>query len=160
MSEKYFQQLQGLLRDGFQNRDVDSLSTREQSKLFRQLGHTLFVDPNGHFDIRAGDIYEAETARGQKNLIVAFRIVEGWMLYGHGDKVKKTPLGDFIRAIESGDLELKYVDEIDVERLEMCQIMLDGIANRRTFEETLQLQEAEAFQWIQRNGGVLNGVSR
>jgi len=121
------------------------MTTREQALKFRESGKILAKQEDGQYEIRAGDIYEGKTVRGHTNLIIALRIIDDFMCYGHGDTVKKTPLEHFLRAIESGDLVLKYLDEIDVERIAMCQIALDAIANRVTFEKAvdMQLEEAE-----------------
>ena len=120
------------------------MTTREEAKAFREVGRILYMDPEGQFDIRAGDVFEGETIKGTKNLVVALRIIDGWMLYSHSDKVRKVRIEEFVRSIESGDLELKYVDEIDTERLHMAQIGLDALANRRTWEEALQVQADQA----------------
>lgn len=132
--------------------ELNPLSTIQQ---FRNQGQVLYVDPKGEFEIHSGDVYEAKTIKGHTNLIIALRIYEGWMLYAHGDKVKKTPANQFIRAIENGDIEIRWPDEIDTERLSMAVIMLDAIANRRTFEESLHIKAEEADDYRNKfeNGG-------
>jgi hypothetical protein len=113
----------------------------EALKRFRAMGRILYEDPAGDFEIIAGDIFEGATTRGNTNLIVALRVIDGYMLYSHGDKVKKVPLSQFIRAVESGDIEYRNPKEIDVERLSMAIIALDAMANRRSFEEAVHVME-------------------
>lgn len=121
------------------------------------MGGVLYKDPAGEFEIHAGDIYEAKTTRGHTNLIVAMRCYEGWMFYAHGDKVKKVPLHEFVRALEAGDLQLRWPDEIDTERLSMCVIMLDAVANRRKFEESLHIKAEEAEEYAAKMGsGIIH----
>lgn len=123
---------------------------------FRNQGQVLYKDPNGEFEIHAGDIYEAKTIKGHTNLIVALRNVNGFMIYAHGDKCKKTPYKEFIRAVESGDLQLRWPDEIDKERLSMAVIMLDAIANRRTFEESIEIMAENADEYMAKmHGGII-----
>jgi hypothetical protein len=124
---------------------------------FREQGHILYEDPKGEFSVRSGDIFEAKTIKGHTNLIVALRHYQGWLLYAHGDKVRKVPMKQFVNAIESGEIEIRWPDEIDTERLSMAVIMLDAIANRRTFEESLHIkaEEAEDYRRQFENGGSI-----
>ena len=115
---------------------------------FREIGKVIYECEK--FDIRAGDIFEGKTHKGHTNLIVALRVWDGYMYYLHGDKAKKVPLKFFIRAIENSDIELRYADEIDTERLSMAAIMLDAMANRRTFEESLHIQSEQAEEFGRR----------
>lgn len=113
----------------------------------KRKGGTLYRDPKGEFQIDAGDIYEAKTTMGHTNLLVALRLYDNYILYAHGDKCKKVYLNEFVRAIEAGDLVLRWPDEIDKERLSLAIIMLEAISNRRSFEETLHLKENEADEY-------------
>lgn len=124
---------------------------------FRAMGKVLYVDPKGEFEIHAGDIYEARTTLGHTNLIVALREYNGWMYYAHGDKCRKVLARDFIRSVEDGSLELRWPDEIDKERLSMSVIMLDAIANRRTFEESMDIMADQADEYMEKvhNGGII-----
>lgn len=126
------------------------MTTREEAIAFRERAKLLASSEAG-YEIYAGDIYEAKTIMGNTNYVIAFRIMDDHMFYGQGDKVKKVPLEHFLRAIESGDLQLKYIDEVDVERIAMCQICLDAIANRRTFEQAVDMQLDQAERIF--NGG-------
>lgn len=117
---------------------------------FRNMGGVLYKDPNGEFEIHAGDIFEAKTILGHTNLIVAMRLIEGWIIYAHGDKCKKVLLQEFVRGIEGGDLELRWPDDVDKERLSMAVIMLDAIANRRTFEQSIDLMSDNADEYYAR----------
>lgn len=114
---------------------------------FRNMGQVLYRDPKGEFEIHAGDLYEGKTTLGHTNIIVALRNYDGWLVYAHGDKCKKVRIQEFIRAIEDGSLELRWPDEIDKERLSMSVIMLDAIANRRSFEQSMELMADEADEY-------------
>jgi hypothetical protein len=122
----------------------------EALEQFRNQGQVLYRDPAGEFEIHSGDVFEAKTVKGHTNLIIALRIYEGWLLYAHGDKVRKVPARQFINAIESGEIEIRWPDEIDTERLSLAVIMLDAIANRRTFEESLHVKAEEADDYRQK----------
>lgn len=124
---------------------------------FRAMGKVLYQDPKGEFEIHSGDIYEAKTTLGHTNLIVALRLYDGYLIYAHGDKCKKVKLQEFVRAIEGGELDLRWPDEIDKERLSMSVIMLDAIANRRSFEQSMELMadEAEEYYAKREEGGSI-----
>jgi hypothetical protein len=134
------------------------LTTEEeaaQAKIvkFREMGKLLFKSKNKEFSVYAGDIFEAKTVKGNKNLLVAIRVYpdeqgELWMFYLHGGNAKKVKLKEFVQACEAGDLELKKPIEIDVERLALCDIMFDGFCNRRTFEEAIDVTEEEMTSQI------------
>lgn len=119
---------------------------------FRYMGKLLYDDPKGEYQIRAGDVYEAKTVKGHTNLLVALRLAEGWMYYAHGDKVKKVPFVQFKSALESGDIQFKFPDEIDTERLSLSVIALDALANRRSFEESLKVMSDEAEEYRAKMG--------
>ena len=119
---------------------------------FRGMGKLIYKDPEGNFEIRAGDLYEAKTVKGHTNLLVALRCIEGWVYYAHGDKVRKVQIEQFARAIEIGDLLLKWPDEIDTERLSMSVIALDAMANRRSFEQSLAIKSEEAEEYRRQMG--------
>jgi hypothetical protein len=104
---------------------------------FDHLGRILYQDFKNGLVVRAGNIFEARTVKGHTNLIVAMRVLNGHMYYLHGDKARKVRVEEFARAIEYGDLIPRAATEIDTERLSMCAIGLDAIANRRTAEETI-----------------------
>ena len=110
------------------------------------MGRVLYEDPRGDFEIIAGDIFEAKTTKGNTNLIVALRVIDGFMLYAHGDKVKKTPFSDFLNAVESGEILWRNPKEIDVERLSMAAIALDAMANRRSFEQSVHVMEEQFIE--------------
>lgn len=105
---------------------------------FDQMGKVLWHDEKQSLTIYAGNIFEAKTVKGNTNLIVAMRVIQGQMYYMHGDKAKKVPVDTFVRAVLGGDLIPRNVKEVDAERLSMCAIGLDSIANRRTAEETIK----------------------
>lgn len=106
---------------------------------FIEMGNVLYVDIKAGLTIREGQLFEAKTVKGGKNLIVAMRNVDGWMIYTHGDKVRKVQMETFVRAVYNGDLEPKHPKEIDTERLSMVQIGIDAFSNRRTAEEHIQI---------------------
>lgn len=109
----------------------------EQGIRFDSMGKVLFHDQKAGLTIYAGNIFEGKTVKGGTNLIVAMRVYQGNMYYMHGDKAKKVPLNVFARAVMAGELIPRNIKEVDVERLQMCSIALDSIANRRTAEETI-----------------------
>jgi hypothetical protein len=119
---------------------------------FRGMGKLIYRDPQGNFEIRAGDLYEAKTVTGHTNLLVTLRCFDGWVYYAHGDKMRKVVLIEFARAIESGELLLRWPDEIDTERLSMSVIALDAMANRRSFEQSLQIKADEAEEYRREMG--------
>lgn len=110
----------------------------ENGLRFDQMGKVLWHDPKEGLTIYAGNIFEGKTVKGNTNLIVAMRVFDGHMYYMHGDKAKKIPLQNFVRAVMGGDLIPRDIKEVDAERLSMCAIGLDSIANRRTAEETIK----------------------
>lgn len=113
---------------------------------FIEMGNELIVDGDAGFTVREGQIFEAQTVKGGKNLIVAMRVHEGFMIYTHGDKVKKVRVEEFHRAVLYGDLEPKKPNEIDAGRMSMAMIGIDAIANRRTGEETIMCTEEGAMR--------------
>ena len=123
---------------------------------FNEMGRELIVDHEAKFTVREGQIFEAPTVKGGKNLIVAMRVVEDangkWMVYTHGDKAKKVPVDVFHRAVLNGDIEPKKPTEVDAGRMSMAMIGIDAIANRRTGEEQLMMMEEEAFIRQQQGG--------
>ena len=128
--------------------DLMSGKVREiDPQTFNDMGNVIYEDKSQGLTIREGQLFEAETVKGGKNLIVAMRrAVDGGILYAHGDKVRKVPIDQFVRAVLWGDLEPKLAQQIDPGRLSMASIGLDAIANRRTAEETLMFygEDAEA----------------
>lgn len=117
---------------------------------FEEMGLYLGGSEKEGMVVRAGQIYEAKTVKGGKNLIVALRVLDGWMYYGHGDKLRKVKCEQFLDAIRHGDLEPKKVKEVDVGRLSMAIIGLDAMANRRTGEEQIQYMGEGAEDRFQR----------
>lgn len=117
---------------------------------FEEMGLYLGGSEKEGIIVRAGQIYEAKTVKGGKNLIVAMRVMDGWMFYAHGDKIRKVKADQFLNAIRHGDLEPKNVKEVDVGRLSMAIIGLDAIANRRTGEEQIQYMGDGAEDRFQR----------
>lgn len=105
---------------------------------FDQMGRVIVYDAEQGIVIRAGNIFEAKTVKGNTNLIVAMRVINGWMYYMHGDKGKKIEAHKFVRAVAHGDFQPRTAKEVDTNRLSMCAIGLDSIANRRTAEETIK----------------------
>lgn len=112
---------------------------------FLEMGEVLFHDPKAGLTIRQGQIFECPTVKGGKNLIVTMRNVNGWMIYIHGDKARKTSMEVFVRAVMNGDIEPKMPNEVDAGRMSMAMIGIDAIANRRTGEETINAYEEAAF---------------
>jgi len=115
---------------------VDEYGNSTRPK-FDQMGKLIFFDAENGVSIFAGNIFEGKTVKGSTNLIVAMRVLNGHMYYMHGDTGKKVPIGQFISAVLHGDLIPRAATEVDTERLSMCAIGLDSIANRRTAEETI-----------------------
>lgn len=107
------------------------------AKSFDSMGRILIHDEETGLTVYAGNVFEAKTVKGGKNLIVAMRVMNGYMIYMHGDRAKKVPVREFLDRIMSGDLEPKSIKEIDPERLSFAAIGLDSLANRRTAEQTI-----------------------
>lgn len=101
---------------------------------FLDMGDILYSSPSQGLTIRAGQIFQGKTVKGGTNLIVAMRTMPGFMVYAHGDKVKKVDMETFINSVLHGDLEPKLINEVDPGRLSMSVIGLDAIANRRCGE--------------------------
>lgn len=120
---------------------------------FIELGKVLVYDPDSKVTIREGQIFEAPTVKGGKNLIVAMRVRDGYMVYIHGDRAKKVQADIFLRAVINGDIEPKLPLEVDAGRMSMAMIGIDAIANRRTAEETIDSVELEAFERHKREQG-------
>lgn len=142
--------------------------TEEDAKMsplmrFRQTKRKIYQAPDKSFDIHAGDIFEAQTVKGHTNLIVALRnFIDPtnnslWILYLHGGNAKKTPMLGFVRAVESGDLQLRSPFEIDTERLALSDIYFEAFCNSRRFEEQIDLNEEEMAAYI--SGVPLNQVA-
>lgn len=108
------------------------------ARRFDEMGKVLFEDPSCGLVIRAGNIFEARTVKGHTNLIMAMRVLEGWLYYVHADKVRKVRMEEFVSSVMHGDLQPRSYNEVDVGRLSMAGIALDSVANRRTGEETIQ----------------------
>lgn len=123
---------------------------------FVEMGQVLFHDEKAGLTIREGQIFEGRTVKGGKNLIVTMRAVDGFMVYCHGDKVKKVSLYQFINAVYAGDLEPKHPKEIDTERMSMATIGIDAIANRRTAEEHIDYL-GEAAEARMKGGAAADG---
>lgn len=121
---------------------------------FIDMGNVLYHDPSAELMIRAGQIFEAKTVKGGKNLIVAMRVVDGWMVYLHGDKAKKVSMFQFVNAVMGGELEPKMPTQVDVGRMSMAAIGIDAVANRRTAEERIDEIEEQAIARLQRGGAI------
>jgi hypothetical protein len=121
---------------------------------FRKKKRIIYRDPEGHFDIHAGDIFEAKTTKGHSNLIVVMRnFVEPkdnsiWMLYLHGGNAKKVLMIDFALAVKHGELDLRDPFKIDTERLAMSDIMFEAFANSRAMEEQINLNEEQMSDYL------------
>lgn len=112
---------------------------------FRSGSKIIYENKADGIEMWAGDLFEAKTVKGHKNLIFVLRIINGYIFYSHGEKVKKVPLEQFLNAVRHGDLEPKDPKEIDPERLAHAQIGLDAIANRRTAQQQIDYVEAQAM---------------
>ena len=120
---------------------------------FNEMGRELIVDSDAGFTVREGQVFECETVKGDKNLIVAMRLIGEWLYYTQGDKCKKVLVADFHRAVLNGDIEPKKPTEIDAGRMSMAMIGFDAIANRRTGEETIMHYEGVAEERFLRGEG-------
>ena len=119
--------------------EQEIVKVRNNADSFVTMGKILLESPGDNLCIREGQLLQGKTVTGGTNLIVCMRVVDGHMIYAHGDKVKKIDIDTFIRAVLHGDLEPKMPKEIDTERLSMATIGMDAIANRRTVEEHIDL---------------------
>lgn len=126
---------------------------RGDKSKFLEMGNLIFVDEKAGLEIREGQIFQAATVKGGKNLIVTMRCLDGFIYYVHGDKVKKVSMYSFVNAVMSGDLEPKHPKDIDTERMSMATIGLDAIANRRTAEEHIEYIGEAAEARLKGGGG-------
>jgi len=131
------------------------LSDKEMLEVFRSQGPLLYADPNGHFDIRSGDVFRAQTVKGGYNYIVALRVWNGNMLYGHGDKVKQVPLHEFVRPVEYGDVQFIPMNELDKEKMSLAIIGLDAIANRRSAAQSIDVMADSAREFIEKSNSAV-----
>jgi hypothetical protein len=116
----------------------------EQLQSFETMAGSIVEDHSQGIQVYAGQLFQAKTVKGGTNLIIAMRVMNGFMIYAHGDKIKKVPVETFVNAIRHGDLEPKKIRDIDPGRLDMAMIGLDAIANRRTGEESLSFYGDQA----------------
>jgi len=115
---------------------MDKMSL-EQLQNFENMAGSIVEDHSQGIQVYAGQLFQGKTVKGGTNIIIAMRVMNNYMYYAHGDKLKKVPVETFVNAIRHGDLEPKKVAEVDVGRLDMAMIGLDAIANRRTGEESI-----------------------
>ena len=105
---------------------------------FDNMGRVLYLDEKQGVCIRAGQIFECPTTKGETRYILTLGVKDGFLYYSLADKGKKTPMEHFVRAVLSGDIWHVPRAKADIERMSMSAIGLDAIANRRTAEETIQ----------------------
>ncbi|MGL4398230.1 MAG: hypothetical protein ACRCXD_00045 [Luteolibacter sp.] len=115
---------------------------------FDRQGRVLFSDKD--IAIHAGNIFRAQTVKGEWNHIVAMRNYEGFIYYMHGDKVKKSSVYEFVSRVKQGELIPVDVKEMDVDRLATTAILLDSVANRRTSMQQIDMMEDMAVERARR----------
>ena len=108
--------------------DIKDLKTIEQLQTFENMAGSIVEDHSQGIQVYAGQLFQAKTVKGGTNVIIAMRVMNNFMYYAHGDKLKKVPVETFVNAIRHGDLEPKKVSEVDVGRLDMAMIGLDAIS--------------------------------
>lgn len=86
-----------------------------------------------------GDIFEAETRKGNKNYIVFFFVKDGWAYYCHGDKAKKVQESHFQKLIDYGDLVPVPPERRDPEKLSLSVLGLQAMSNGVTFNDYLKV---------------------
>ena len=139
--------------------DVDhKITDQEMVEIFRSQGPLLYADPQGDFDIRSGDVFRAQTVKGGYNYVIALRVFNGRMYYGHGDKVRYVPLYDFVNTVDHGDLEYVKMDELDRDKLSLSVIGLDAIANRRSAAESIDIMADSAEEFRQQSDKKILGI--
>lgn len=114
----------------------------ENAESFDDLGPVLIVTPGGCL-IRGGHVWKAPTSKGGYNYLITMRIFNGWMYYAHGDRIKKIQAERFCQCVDEGEFDHVKYTEMDQERLSMAMIGFDAIANRRTYEQSMEVSEQE-----------------
>jgi len=117
---------------------MNQVSRYAHAPSFEKMGPVILIDLKEGIKVHAGEIYEGKTVKGHTNLIVTMRSTDGFILYCHGDKIRKVKNETFMMAVLHGDLQPRKAKEIDTQRLAMATIGLDAVANRRTAEEQIE----------------------
>lgn len=86
-----------------------------------------------------GDYFEAKTVKGGMNIIVFFFEKDGMVYYCHGDKGKKVPKGQFLSALDHGDIRPIPREKVDPERVALSVLGLQAMANGLAFNDYINV---------------------
>lgn len=91
-----------------------------------------------------GSVFEAETVKGGKNYVLFMRTHQDpggreWVIYAHGDKMKKVYAEHFKKMIGYGDLVFVPREKVDPERIALCVLGLNAQANGLAFNDYLKV---------------------
>lgn len=118
------------------------------SSHFDRQGRVLFADKE--IAIHAGNVFKAQTVRGDWNHIIAMRNYDGFIYYMHGDTIKKSSLFEFVQRVKQGELVPVSIKELDPDVLATTAILLDSVANRRTKMHQIDYMEDMAIDRARR----------
>lgn len=85
-----------------------------------------------------GEIFEAETVKGNKNYVVFMFAKKEWVYYCHGDKAKKVKREQFLKLIDYGDLIPVPRHMADPERLSLSVLGLKAMSQGLAFNDYMQ----------------------
>jgi hypothetical protein len=92
-----------------------------------------------------GTVFEAETVKGGKNYVLFMRTHKDpkdqreWVIYAHGDKMKKVYKEHFVKMICYGDLSFVPREKVDPERIALCVLGLNANANGLAFNDYMKV---------------------
>lgn len=91
-----------------------------------------------------GSVFEAKTVKGHTNYVIFMRThtdkfgIE-WAVYNHADKAKKVHLSHFKKMITYGDLVFVPREKVDPERIALCVLGLNAMANGLAFNDYMKV---------------------
>lgn len=91
----------------------------------------------GYFQF--GDVFEAETVKGNKNYIIFAFIKGGMVYYFHGDRALKVSEQKFQSLIDYGDLIPVPKWNQDPEKMSLSVLGLKAMSNGMPFEDYLKV---------------------
>lgn len=111
------------------------------------LGELLAITKQG-FRIYNKQPFQAKTVKGSKQIIIAFKVYSGHMVYAHADRVLKVRLDKFCDAIDHGDLEPLNYSEIDQEKIALAHLGIMSIMHNQHMEATIEAVEENAIEEV------------
>lgn len=86
-----------------------------------------------------GDIFEAETVKGNKNYITFFFLKDHYVYYCHGDRAKKVREDQFQKLIDYGDLVPVPRDKADPEKIALSVLGLKAMSQGLSFNDYMKV---------------------